>query len=64
VLNQYGIINFEEVLHQNNVLFWGNESELLKNYFEKITGKRITVSSPLQAFPPGADLRRIYIQAQ
>jgi hypothetical protein len=63
VLKNYGIGKFEEVLHQQNVLFWGNESGYLKDYFEKINEKKIMPSAPLPSFPPGANVIRLYEQA-
>jgi hypothetical protein len=63
-LKRNNVSNFGEILYRKNVLFWGNETAILKKYFERLTGKKVTVSPPIQDFPPGAEVRTINIETQ
>lgn len=61
-LKRNGITHFEDILYRRNVLFWGNETGILKKYFEQLTGKAVIVSVPMRDFPPGAQVRTINIE--
>jgi hypothetical protein len=52
-LEKFHIGNIKDIFSSPNVLFWGEPSQGLKAYFERIAGRPLVFSSQLQEFKTG-----------